>query len=273
MNPSTEVFFNRASVRIDCVYMLSNTSKRLAWIGLFLWISGCYEESPQAHGDPAQAGPGLLADAAVSVDASVDGRIDASIDTGGDAEASDADDAGTCSDAGSPVLEAQAISLWPPNHKFHEVAVEDCVRVQNGCGVQGEFIWASSDEPVDDKGDGHHAPDILISDDCQRVSVRAERQGPKDGRVYQLGVRFVDGDGNASEASCTIVIDHDRRGVVAADSGEKYRVTFDGTAGGPRCDGEVTPPPGSPANPPQPPANPPQDPPVESDAAVPNGPG
>lgn len=248
--------------------MLSNTSKRLAWIGLFLWISGCYEESPQTTGDPSSAGNRqLLADAAVIGDGAVSA----------DADVSDPE-AGTCLEPDAPpVLEAQPISLWPPNHKFHEIAVEDCVRVRSGCDLQGEFVWASSDEPVDDKGDGHHAPDILLSDDCQRVSVRSERQGPKDGRVYKLGVRVVDAEGNASEASCTIIIDHDRRGVVGADSGEKYRITFDGTSGGPSCDGEVTPPPAPPANPPAnpptPPTNPPQDPPDEPDAATPDDPG
>jgi hypothetical protein len=127
------------------------------------------------------------------------------------------------------VVTAKTLNLWPPNHKFHSIAVSDCVDVEDACqpDLQAEFIWASSDEPVDDIGDGHHAPDILV-DDCQRVQLRSERQGPKDGRVYKLGVRVVDGSGNASEGVCTVVVDHDQRGVLGADSGEAYRISLNG---------------------------------------------
>lgn len=152
-----------------------------------------------------------------------------------------------------PVLETHTIALWPPNHKFHEIAVEDCVTAVDGCDgpLRAEFIWASSDEPVDDIGDGHHSPDIALSADCKRVSVRSERQGPKDGRVYKLGVRVVDRNGNASEGVCAIVVDHDQRGVAAADSGEKYRVTFSGDSDAGACSGE----PDEPPPPPPPPTD------------------
>ena len=149
-----------------------------------------------------------------------------------------------------PTVESKTLFLWPPNHKMHSIAVSDCVGAVNACdgsAVTGEFIWASSDEPVDDLGDGHFAPDIQI-DDCGHVSVRAERQGPKDGRVYKLGVRAIDASGNVSEGACTIVVDHDQRGVDGADSGESYRITLDGTNDTLSC-GEIPPPP-----PPPPPA-------------------
>ena len=144
-----------------------------------------------------------------------------------------------------PELETQTIQLWPPNHKFHTIGVEDCVRAVDGCEgeLQGEFVWASSDEPIDSIGDGHHAPDILLSDDCRSVQVRAERQGPKDGRVYKLGVRFVDAAGNTAEEACQVIVDHDQRGATGVDSGEAYRVTFDGADGGPSCDGRPEEPP------------------------------
>ena len=165
----------------------------------------------------------------------------------------------TVTDTQAPVVESHVVQLWPPNHKFHDIAIEDCVTVTDGCesDLQGEFLWASSDEPVDDKGDGHHAPDILLGEDCQHVSVRSERQGPKDGRVYKLGVRVTDSSGNATDAVCTVIVDHDQRGVVGADSGEAYRITFDGKDGGPTCDGQPDMPPTTPPTNP-PPGNPPQ---------------
>lgn len=144
-------------------------------------------------------------------------------------------------DAAVPVaVTTNTINIWPPNHKFHTIGIADCVAVTESCDpdVRAAFVWASSDEPVDDKGDGHHEPDILI-DDCGQVQVRAERQGPKDGRVYKLGVRAVDRDGNVAESTCTIVVDHDKRGVQGADSGEAYRLTFDGNDDRPVCDGTI----------------------------------
>ena len=60
----------------------------------------------------------------------------------------------TVVDTQPPVLQTHATNLWPPNHKFHEIAVSDCVSAVDACDgdIQGEFIWASSDEPIDDIG-------------------------------------------------------------------------------------------------------------------------
>ncbi|HKP56578.1 MAG TPA: hypothetical protein VJV78_07660, partial [Polyangiales bacterium] len=170
-----------------------------------LWLAGCYDAD--GHGSIGGTASGAHAAAALAAD-------------GGDTPA--------CASQQPPKLEPRSVSLWPPNHKLHEIDVADCVSARDACDnpLRGEFVWASSDEPIDDIGDGHHAPDIGLSADHEAVCVRSERQGPKDGRVYKLGVRVVDGNGNASEASCTIVVDHDQRGVVAADSGEAYRVSF-----------------------------------------------
>lgn len=180
----------------------------------------------------------------------------------------------TVTDTAAPIVTPQTIQLWPPNHKFHSISVADCVQASDACDgdLVGEFIWASSDEPVDDKGDGHHTPDILI-DDCQHVSVRAERAGPKNGRVYKLGVRFVDGSGLSTESECVVIVDHDQRGVQGADDGESYRITFDGSADGPACDGIVedpTPPPGGGDDPTDPPVDggDPTDPPVEDPGPI-----
>ncbi len=153
----------------------------------------------------------------------------------------------TVTDSQAPTLTPKTLNIWPPNHKFHTVSVNDCVSVVDACqsDLKAEFIWASSDEPVDDLGDGHHSPDILI-DDCNQVQVRAERQGPKDGRVYKLGVRVVDGAGHATESECAIIVDHDKRGIVGADSGESYRIALNGQNGTLSCDGANPPPPAPP---------------------------
>jgi hypothetical protein len=171
-------------------------------------------------------------------------------------------------DEQAPVLKSKPqLYLWPPNHKFHTIQVSDCFAVEDDCQdtPKAEFIWASSDEPIDSIGDGHHAPDIQM-DDCGALALRAERQGPKDGRVYKLGVRAVDAAGHASEGVCTVIVDHDQRGADGADSGEAYRVTFDGSRGLPACDGMTPPadppPTDPPAMDPPPSEPPPSEPPV-----------
>jgi hypothetical protein len=143
-----------------------------------------------------------------------------------------------CSDP-ELIVESQTLNLWPPNHKFHDVTVEDCVSAVSTCGgaLTGEFIWASSDEPIDDIGDGHHFPDIGLGVDTGHVCVRSERQGPRDGRVYKLGVRVVDASGETVERECLVIVDHDQRGVTGVDSGESYRIEFDPAQAGLDCNG------------------------------------
>ena len=137
-----------------------------------------------------------------------------------------------------PVLQPHQISLWPPNHKLHTIEVADCATVVDRCepGLTTEFVWASSDEPLNGKGDGNSDADIVF-DGCGRVQVRAERAGSSDGRVYRLGVRVVDRGGNAAESECVVSISHSKKGTVAGDSGTKYRVMLDGRDDLPACDG------------------------------------
>lgn len=222
-----------------------NRTNARSWrvITTLVWVAGCTSASGGDSPTSANSGPDLNKIAAASV---TDGG--ASVDC--------------LEDGGAPQLEPKVIQLWPPNHKFHDISIDDCVDVRSACGedLQAQFIWASSDEPVDDLGDGHFAPDIELGANCQVVAVRAERQGPKNGRVYKLGVRVVDRDGQSSESVCSVIVDHDQRGVVGEDSGEAYRIKFDGTQGGPTCDGTQPPPPANPpppTNPPPPPTNPP----------------
>jgi hypothetical protein len=152
----------------------------------------------------------------------------------------------TIADTQAPTLTAHTVNLWPPNHKFHEVAVSDCVSAIDACdgALQGEFIWASSDEPIDDIGDGHFGPDIGLGRDSQHACVRSERQGPRDGRVYKLGVRVTDGSGHVVEGECLVIVDHDQRGVTGHDSGDAYRIQLDPTQHSTACGGTPDKPPG-----------------------------
>lgn len=123
-----------------------------------------------------------------------------------------------------PVATSHSLSLWPPNHELHHISPEDCVTVTDGCdaSVDVHFTYATSDEPVNDRGDGNHEPDILLS--CDGVELRAERQGPENGRYYRLGWRAEDSAGNVVDGECTVVVDHDQSPRSAGDDGEAYRV-------------------------------------------------
>jgi len=70
-------------------------------------------------------------------------------------------------------------SLWPPNHELHTFTAEECAGANDVCDAAPDvrFSSASSDEPVNAKGDGSHTPDMVF-DSASTVSLRAERQGP-----------------------------------------------------------------------------------------------
>ena len=117
--------------------------------------------------------------------------------------------------------------MWPPNHSMHRVTVDDCVDVTDGCDPDVEvfFLSATSDEPADARGDGHHAPDIR-PDGCDAVMLRAERQGGGDGRVYNLRWRAIDDAGHSIDGTCRVTVPHDQSGRPATDSGEAHAIRF-----------------------------------------------
>jgi hypothetical protein len=108
--------------------------------------------------------------------------------------------------------------LWPPNHKFHTISGEDCVVDACDEDVTVTFTSASSDEPVNDKGDGNTEPDIILEPD--HVQLRSERQGGGNGRTYRLGWQAVDASGNCEVGECVVRVPHDQSGKDVDDSDE-----------------------------------------------------
>ncbi len=141
----------------------------------------------------------------------------------------------TITDTTPPVVTvAGADDLWPPNHKYEALSLEDCgVTIVDVC--EGELtleeanatiLCVTSDEPeeVNGNGDGHTYQDIVITGD-RTFEVRRERQGASDGRVYEVTFEVTDGSGNVAQASCAIGVPHDQSpGTVAIDSGDVYTV-------------------------------------------------
>jgi len=140
----------------------------------------------------------------------------------------------TVTDTEPPEARNEPIELWPPNHKFHTISGEDCVKDACDGELNVTFLSASSDEPVNDKGDGNTEPDIILG--CDSVELRAERQGGSDGRVYTLEYRAVDDAGNETSGTCTVVVPHDQSGREAIAQDPAYTIDQanecnDGTGG------------------------------------------
>jgi hypothetical protein len=131
----------------------------------------------------------------------------------------------TVVDRRAPEVTARTLALWPPNHRMETLRPADCVAVRDACdeAPRAYFTWAQVDEPDDATGDGNTSADVQF-DGCGAVSVRAERRGNGDGRVYSLGVRVVDRSGNATDAVCQVVVAHDRSGRRAVADAPARRV-------------------------------------------------
>jgi hypothetical protein len=110
--------------------------------------------------------------------------------------------------------------LWPPNHKLRTVSASGAVDPDIGGTVTLVIDGITQDEPVNGRGDGNTAPDAFLTSPLSaEAEVRAERAGPRDGRVYQLHFTATDQFGATCEGTATLGVQHDRRkGGAAVDS-------------------------------------------------------
>jgi len=108
--------------------------------------------------------------------------------------------------------------LWPPNHKFVNVTIEG-VTDPDGDEITITILSITSDEPT-----APHEPDAYgVGTDT--ASLRAERLGNGNGRVYLL--TFVAGDGKGGETIGTVkvYVPHDQKDCTCIDDGQKYDAT------------------------------------------------
>ena len=92
--------------------------------------------------------------------------------------------------------------LWPANHKLVPVSVSLTVTdALSGQSVAYAVTEARSSEPDDGLGDGDTAGDIqgvAVDADVLKGSLRSERAGGGDGRVYTIVYRAIDDAGNST---------------------------------------------------------------------------
>ena len=113
---------------------------------------------------------------------------------------------------------ATQVVLWPPNHKFVTVSVAG-VTDPDGDPLTTNIVGISQDEPLSGHGDGNTCPDGK-GVGTRSASVRAERSGAGDGRVYRVSFTASDGKGGQCTGSVRICVPHDQRpGHVCGDDG------------------------------------------------------
>ena len=128
-------------------------------------------------------------------------------------------------------VDANAIQLWPPNHKYQTVNISDFVLSVIDAGapdlsLDDVFVTSvTSDEPENAPGgeDGNTTNDIVILD-CQTVNLRAERLENGNGRVYTIHVAAEDVSGNLGTATFQVQIPVDQSGGPVVDDGPAYNI-------------------------------------------------
>jgi uncharacterized repeat protein (TIGR01451 family) len=98
--------------------------------------------------------------------------------------------------------------LWPPNHKMVSRTITG-VTDADGNPVAITITGISQDESTNGPGDGNTDVDGQIGSG-NAFSVRAERAGTQNGRVYHVSFSASDGAGGSCSGSATIGVPHDQ---------------------------------------------------------------
>jgi hypothetical protein len=112
-------------------------------------------------------------------------------------------------DCAPPVISAASASpstLWPPNHRMVDVAVD--YTVASNCPTSCTLNVVSNEAP-NGIGDGNMMPDWIVVD-RQSVWLRAERAGNGGGRVYTATITCTNAAGQFSSQSVTVTVPHNR---------------------------------------------------------------
>lgn len=124
----------------------------------------------------------------------------------------------TCS-----VAKAMPATLWSPNHQLVPIAITG-VNDPNGGVVTINVTSVTQDEPVKGAGTGNTSPDAVV--EAGAASVRAERSGTGNGRVYQVSFKAEDDKGSSCTGAVKVSVPHSlNKGLLAIDDGQAYDST------------------------------------------------
>jgi hypothetical protein len=119
---------------------------------------------------------------------------------------------GSCApDKTPPVIHSVTAApnvLQVPNHRMTPVSIS--ANVTDNCpGVTWAVTAVASDEPINGTGDGDTTPDWTIGAP-HTLSLRAERAGTGDGRVYTITITAKDAANNTANATTAVTVPHNR---------------------------------------------------------------
>jgi len=118
---------------------------------------------------------------------------------------------------------ANPASLWTPDQQFVPIVVMGVTDPESDA-MTITVTGVTQDELVNAKGDGNTSPDAVIQGGA--ASVRAERSGKGNGRVYQLSFKAEDGKGGFCTGAVTVSVPHSMgKGLTAIDDGQAYDST------------------------------------------------
>jgi hypothetical protein len=109
--------------------------------------------------------------------------------------------------------------IWPPRHTLVPISITG-ISDPDGDPVTTTVTAVSQDEPVNAAGDGSTTPDAQI--DSGAVSVRAERSGTGNGRVYQLAIRAEDARGGVCTTTLQLCVPRAGPQHGCTDDGQQY---------------------------------------------------
>lgn len=113
--------------------------------------------------------------------------------------------------------------LWPPNHKLVEVGVAGVVDAEDPT-TNLVITSVTQDEPTNGLGDGDMSPDAAV--DGEMVTLRAERSGLEDGRVYAINFTATDALGQSCSGTVTTGVPHNKKST-PVDSGQAFDSTVE----------------------------------------------
>jgi hypothetical protein len=103
-------------------------------------------------------------------------------------------------------VSASPANLWPPNHTMRNVVISYTAR--DNCSDVTSTLAVTSNEHLNGIGDGNTTPDWIIVD-SHTVQLRAERAGPRTGRIYSITITSTDNCGNSSNTVVNVYVAHD----------------------------------------------------------------
>ena len=99
--------------------------------------------------------------------------------------------------------------IWPPRHGWVDIEILD-VNDPDGDPVTITITGIAQDEPVVGYGSGNTCPDGM-GVGTSVASIRSERSGQGNGRIYEISFEADDGTGNSCTGTVNVCVPHDKR--------------------------------------------------------------